>query len=223
MTPLPIPDDGWKLREVRERKLFRRIRPKGRGAIAVTVETFFPTGEETAAWAAMAHTPETRARIRRWCRAEVVAITTTLIGIALLLAAPFASIAVAVWSVVTDADLTYLYWWIWGVVSLFAVTGGIAWVVATRRRQRACFADGQSSVGTVDQAIAHPGSGDDRTWYDLQISAALPDGTVLHRRLHLEGEQLGRRVGAAVRFRHNSLDPDALDDVHLTGWPDKRQ
>ncbi|MGO3325265.1 hypothetical protein [Gordonia sp. (in: high G+C Gram-positive bacteria)] len=102
MTPLPIPDDGRKHREVRERKLFSRIRPKDRGAIAVA----------------------------------------------------------------------------------------------------------------VDQAIAHPGSGDDRTWYDLQMSAALPDGRVLHRRLHLERERLGRRVGGAVRFRHNSLDPDAHDDVY---------
>jgi len=45
----------------------------------------------------------------------------------------------------------------------------------------------------------------------------------LHRRLHVEGESLDRRVGGRMRFRHNTLDPAELDDVHFAGWPDKKQ
>lgn len=82
---------------------------------------------------------------------------------------------------------------------------------------------GMTSVETGERAIAHPGSGDDQTWYHLRINAALPDGTLLRRRLHLEGESFERRVGGSLRFRHNTLDPDELDDVHFAGWIDKKQ
>jgi len=140
----------------------------------------------------------------------------------LLLLAPFASIAVAVWSTVTDVDRSNLYWWIWGTAVGVTASGTVAHLVGSARRQRACYADGQVAFGVLERAIEHPGSGDDKIWYDLRISAVLPTGATLRRRLHVEGEGLEQRVGRIVRFRHNTLDPDALDDVPLAGWPENQ-
>lgn len=178
------------------------------------------TDEQTREWMAAARTPETRARIRCWSKIETLGMLMTLVGIALLCLAPFASIAVAIWSSVSDVDQPWLHWWIWGVTLGVLASGTAASLVATSRRQRACFADGQEATGTVDRAIEHPGSGDDATWWDLRISAELSDGTTLRRRLHLDGERHDRRVGGPIRFRHNTLDPDAFDDVQLVGWTD---
>ncbi|WP_144016723.1 hypothetical protein [Beutenbergia cavernae] len=176
------------------------------------------TDEQTREWMAAARTPETRARIRYWSKVETISTATMLAGIALLLIAPFGSIALAVWSSVTDTDRTVLYWWIWGIPAVLAMGGVVAALVASGRREQACFADGRVAVGTVERAIEHTGSGDDRTWFDLRISAELPGGTTLRRRLHLEGEGLDRRVGGSVRFRHNTLDADDLDDVLHVGF-----
>ena len=183
----------------------------------------FPGPENAVSHTVAARTPETRARIRRWSRVESVGIVVTLLGIVLLFLAPFASVAVVIWSSITDVDRTFLHWWIWGVATAVAVPGAALWVIASDRREAARFADGQVSVGTVERAMMHPGTGDDMTWYDLRISAVLRDGTTLRRRLHLGGESLDRRVGGPVRFRHNTLDPDALDDVHLVDWNDKKR
>lgn len=180
------------------------------------------TDEQTREWMAAARTRETRARIRRWSKVETIAAFTTLAGIALLVLAPFASIGVAIWDAVTDVERTYLHWWVWGVAGVVAVGGIAVAMVASGRRERACYADGRVAVGNVERAIEHPGSGDDQTWYDLRIEAELPEGTTLRRRLHLEGEGLDRRVGGPVRFRHNSLDPDDLDDVLFIGWEPHR-
>ncbi|WP_353115171.1 hypothetical protein [Microbacterium sp.] len=181
------------------------------------------TDEQTQEWMAAARRPETRARIRRWSKVETVAVFVMLAGIALLLVAPFASIAVAIWNAVTDVERTYLYWWIWSVPGIFALGGVVVAVVASSRREWACFADGHVAVGTVERAIEHPGSGDDQTWFDLRITAELPGGTAMRRRLHLEGEHLDRRVGRPVRFRHNTLDADDLDDLLFDGWPDHEE
>lgn len=74
-------------------------------------------------------------------------------------------------------------------------------------------------MGTLDRAIEHPGSGDDPTWFDLRISAVPQEGAALRRRLHVQGEGFGRRVGGPVQFRHNTFDPDDLDDVQFVDWP----
>ncbi|MBM7368662.1 hypothetical protein [Gordonia hydrophobica] len=183
------------------------------------IRSLLPTDQQIADWTAAARTPRTRARIRRWSRAEAIGLAILLAGLALSILGPFASIAVAVWSVVSDNRSGHLYWWIWGIALGVTALGAVAFATAMALRQRACFADGHVTVGTVDRAIEHPGSGDDLTWFDLRISAVLADGITLHRRLHLEGQDLGRRVGRPIRFRHNSLRTDALDDVHLAGWP----
>jgi hypothetical protein len=141
-----------------------------------------------------------------------------LTSVALLLAAVVASIATGIWATFSSAEPTGMLWWLWGATMAVLACGITTSVVGNRRRQRACFADGYVSEGVVDRAIEHPGSGDDQTWFDLRISAPRADGGMLRRRLHLEGEGFDRRVGRPIRFRHNSLDPDALDDVLFDGW-----
>ncbi|MFI6346411.1 hypothetical protein [Streptomyces sp. NPDC050560] len=177
------------------------------------------SSEQTREGMSWARTPGTRARIRRWARIETVGMMLILTGIVLLLLAPFASIALAIWSSISGVSHAGPHWWIWGTTIGVPAVGLTANLVATGRRQAACFADGQVCEGTVDRAIEHPGSGDDHTWYDLRISAALPDGVTLRRRLHLEGHRWDQRVGRSVRFRHNTLGPEDLDDVMLVGWP----
>lgn len=73
----------------------------------------FPGPENAVSHTVAARTPETRARIRRWSRVESVGIVVTLLGIVLLFLAPFASVAVVIWSSITDVDRTFLHWWIW--------------------------------------------------------------------------------------------------------------
>ncbi|GAA4672919.1 hypothetical protein [Gordonia humi] len=189
----------------------------------VELRALFVSDEDVRGWMSPRSTPAARTRVRRWVRVENVAMTTIVVGAALMVLAPVASIAVAVWSTVTDIGRPDLYWWIWGIAIGVFACGMIAWVIATSRRVSARYADGHVSVGTVDRAVEHPGEGDDHTWYDLRISADLPDGTTLHRRLQREGEGLDRRVGGRIRFRHDTLDPDDVHDVHFAGWPDKKR
>jgi hypothetical protein len=189
-----------------------------RGEIVTALRTLFAAREQSAAWMKAARTPETRARILHWSRVENVGIMTTLLGVSLLCTSPFLSVAVAIWSTVDGVDRTGVHWWIWGIAIFISGCGAVLWAVATNRRQEACYADGQVAEGLVDRAIEHPGSGDDMTWFDLRISSLLPDGQTLRRRLHLEGEAVDRRVGGPIRFRHNMLDPDDLDDILFVDW-----
>lgn len=191
--------------------------------ITVSLRSLFTTDEQTRGWMASARTPETRARIRRWSKVETVGMTTILVGIALIVLASFASIPVAVWSSATDNNRPDPYWWIWGVAIGVTACGTVADLIATRRREEACFADGWVIVGTLDRAIEHPGSGEDKTWYDLRISAELPNGATLRRRLHVEGEGFERHVGDRMRFLHNTLDPEEVDDVRFAGWSDRKK
>ncbi|WP_220270966.1 hypothetical protein [Tsukamurella tyrosinosolvens] len=188
---------------------------------ALSLRGLVSADEQTAEWMAAARTPQTRAAIRRWSKVETLSIAVVAAGLALFLFAPFASVAVAIWSRASGTDHGVLHCWIWGTALGVLAAGSVLLAVAGQRRQRACFADGHLAAGTVERAFRHPGSGDDLTWYDLRISAVLPDGTTLRRRLHLEGEHLDRRVGRPVGFRHNTIDPDALDDIQLAGWPDR--
>lgn len=190
--------------------------------ISASLRTLFSTDEQIREWIAAAHTPETRVRIRRWATIESIGMMTLLVGVALVILAVIASIALAVWGGITGIDTLGLFWWVWGVTVGVMACGVTTPLIASRRRAAACFADGQVSVGTLERAIEHPGGGDDATWYDLRVSARLAGRTPLRRRLHVAGESLERRVGGRMRFRHNSLDPDALDDVHFVGWVDKK-
>ncbi|MFD5225584.1 hypothetical protein ACFWHT_08190 [Microbacterium sp. NPDC058342] len=190
--------------------------------ITVVLRSLFTTDEQTRQWMAAARTPETRARIRQWVRIEALGLATFLLGLSLVIVAVVVSIATAMGSGIGNAPPA-LFWWSWGVAIGVTACGAVGWVIAIRKREAACFADDQLVVGTVDRVIEHPGSGDDHTWFDLRLSTVLPDGKTLRRRLHLEGEHLDRRLGSRLRFRHNTLDADAFDDVHFVGWLNKKQ
>ncbi|MGI6877697.1 hypothetical protein [Microbacterium sp. gxy059] len=181
--------------------------------------TLFSPDAQTVEGMAAARTAETRERIRRWPRIETGGIATALAGVALLMLAPLASVAVAIWSGVADGDPAAPMRGIWGTAVGVAGIGVLAWGLGSSRRRAVCFSDGYESLGVVDRAIEHPGSGDEMTWWDLRISAVLPDGTTMRRRLHLEGEHHDRRVGGPVRFRHSTLDTEALDDIHVVARP----
>lgn len=186
----------------------------------VVLRNLAPTEQQIMNWMSRARTLETRTRIRRWSRAEKAFLIATLVGVALLVLAPFVTVALLIWFSVADLDRIGVYWWIWGPAMGMSVLGSTAGVISSGLRNKACYADGHISVGRVDQVIEHPGSGDDHTWYDVRISAELPDGAVLRRRVHQSDGHVAHRVGALVRFRHNTLDPDDADDVLLDGFPD---
>ncbi|MGO2110042.1 MAG: hypothetical protein ACTH31_00335 [Pseudoclavibacter sp.] len=190
----------------------------------ISVRGLFTTDEQTADWMSRARRPETRARIRRWSRAETVIVWSTIAGLALLVAAPFVTLALIIWFAIAGIDRVDVYWWLWGFAAGLPTLGAIAGVIATGRREKACYADARQSIGRIDRVIEHPGSGDDATWYDIRISAEGPDGVILHRTLHDEGEDRHRRVGARVRFSHNTSDPDDRHDILFEGYahPDAR-
>ncbi|BFP50773.1 hypothetical protein SCMC78_05800 [Streptomyces sp. CMC78] len=176
-------------------------------------------GDQTEDWMSKARTPAARSRIRRWARAETAGAVAALIDIALLVLAPIATLAFAIWFSVADIGRTDVYWWLWGIAVGVPLVGGTLMAVGGHRRLAACFADGYVSRGRVDRVIECPGSGDDTTSYELRVSAELPGGGVLRRKVYRDGSSPLRRVGGPIRFRHNTLDPEDLHDVLFDGFP----
>ncbi|MEU3053650.1 hypothetical protein [Streptomyces griseus] len=175
--------------------------------------------DQTDDWMSKTATPGTRTRIRRWSRMETVGVVATLAAVPLLLLAPLAMLAFAIWFSVAGIGRTDVYWWLWGITVGVPLVGGILMAIGSDRRLAACFADGYVSTGRVDRVIECPGSGDDTTSYELRVSAELPGGVVLRRKVYQEGYSPLRRVGGPIRFRHNTLDPEDLHDVLFDGFP----
>ncbi|WP_308251019.1 hypothetical protein [Streptomyces anulatus] len=175
--------------------------------------------DQTADWMAKARTPETRKRIRRWSRMEKTGVVAALAGVSLLVLAPFATLALAIWFSIAGIDRTEAYWWLWGIAVGVPLAGGTLMAMGSDKRLAACFADGYVSTGRVDRVIECPGGGDDTTSYELRVSAELPGGVVLRRKVYREGASPLRRVGGPIRFRHNTLDPEDLHDVLFGGFP----
>lgn len=173
--------------------------------------------DRTADWMARARTGESRARIRRWSRVETTGVLAILAGSAALLIAPIATLALIIWFSIADIDRTDVYWWLWVSVIAAPLLGGIATWVGGRQRLAACFADGHVSVGRVDKVIELPGGGDDSASYEVRVSAELPGGVVLRRKVYRSSDPR-RRTGRPIRFRHNTVDPDDLHDVLFDGW-----
>ncbi|MFB7250825.1 hypothetical protein [Microbacterium sp. NPDC056234] len=176
---------------------------------------------DTARWAASAKTQKTRARIRRWSRAENISMLVTLFGVVLLAIAPFATVALLIVLGMAGIERTDIYWWIWGSSAGLSIGGAIAGTISSEQLDKARYADGHESIGTVDRVIEHPGSGDDQTWYQVDISAEQQRGAVLRRTLHWpdDGNDPHRLIGGPIRFRHNTLDPDDLRDYGYEGIP----
>ncbi|MEV0786038.1 hypothetical protein AB0I52_24405 [Streptomyces sp. NPDC050423] len=174
--------------------------------------------DQTADWMSKTDTPETRKRIRRWSRMETIGVMAVLASIPLLLLAPFATLALAIWFDVAGIDRTDVYWWLWGTAAGVPLGGGILMAISSDKRLEACFADGYVSTGRVDRVIECPGGGDDPASYELRVSAELPDGVVLRRKVYRDGNNPRRRLGGPIRFRHNTLDPDDVHDVLFDGF-----
>ena len=179
------------------------------------------TDQETARWVSRARTPKTRARIRRWSRAENISMLVTLLGMALLAISPFATVALLIVFGFAEIERTDIFWWLWGSSGGMSIAGTIAGVISSEQLDKARYADGHLSVGVVGRVVEHPGGGDDQTWYQVDVSAEQEDGVVLRRRLYWpdDGNDPHRLIGGPIRFRHNTLDPDDLQDYRYDGIP----
>ncbi|WP_396911137.1 hypothetical protein [Mycolicibacterium sp.] len=196
------------------------------GRRIITLRDLTGPGRQTRQWMAKARTPETRAQIRRWSRWETVSACLLLVGGFCALGIPLVGVGLGVWHAI-HGDAPWL-WWLAGAIgtaSLFLVAGGWLGSHASGRRLTALYADGQVSVGRLDEVITHPGGGDEQTTFEFLISAELLDGIMLHRSLYWGEDSTllypQRWVGRTIRFRHNTLDPDDLRDVRFDSWPDR--
>ena len=191
-------------------------------------------GRQIEQWQSRARTPETRTEIRRWARWETMSFWMMLTCMfCIFIAAPVLGIGFGIWSAFDDRAPS----WMWGLFGsagagcVLLMAGSILGSHAKDRRLTAMYADGQASIGRLDEVITHPGGGEEQTTYEFLISTELtaPEGstsTVLRRRLYWgEDDSWGagpeRWIGRAIRFRHNSLDADDLYDVRFDGWADK--
>ena len=160
----------------------------------------------SAEWIRRAKTPETRASIRRWNH-----WTNFFFWVGTLLV--LGGIAFIVWSVATDRHSGPVFWGvIAGTVVLVLVCVGYG-SHAGSRLSEARFADGRESVGTIVEVTTHPGT-DGPESFDILVTASV-SGAVIHRKIN--GLLVGR-VGDRIRFRHNTIDPEDMDDILFEGW-----
>lgn len=160
----------------------------------------------SAEWIRRAKTPETRASIRRWNRWT----NFFFWGGALLV---LGGLAFIVWSVATDRHGGLVFW---GVITGTVVLVLVCVVCGSRtgsRLSEARFADGCESVGTIVEVTTHL-SVDGPETCDILVAASV-SGAVIHRKI--DGLIVGR-VGDRIRFRHNTIDPEDLDDILFAGW-----
>ncbi|RFU84842.1 hypothetical protein DY218_20375 [Streptomyces triticagri] len=130
--------------------------------------------DRTADRLAKARTPEARQRIRRWPQLETLGVVASLVGIALLVLAPVATLALAIWFGVAGIDRTDVYWWLCGIAVGVPLVGGGLMAVSGRAHLAACFVDGYVPTGRVGRVIECPGGGDDPASYELRVSVELP-------------------------------------------------
>ncbi|WP_326700370.1 hypothetical protein OG909_25640 [Streptomyces sp. NBC_01754] len=174
--------------------------------------------EQTEKWIRVARTPETRARIRREAVRERVfgVLVAVAVGLCALMVA--ASICLAVFQSKLAGRTTWFWATTIGTLLAFALLAMATrlWIAANNRRVDAMYADGRESVGTVVKVVED----DDRDpdtgpYYDITVTAAVA-GTVSIRRVTRRAE--APRIGQRLRFRHNTLDPEDLDDVLFVGF-----
>lgn len=152
-------------------------------------------------WERRAKTPETRASIRRWN-----GWTNFFFWAGVLLV--LGGIAFIVWSVATDRDDGLVFW---AVIAGAVVLIGACVVWGSRagaRLTEARFADALDSIGTIVEATMYSNP-DGPDSCDVVIAAPV-SGVVIRRRLN---DRILGSVGDTIRFRHNTLDPEDLDDI----------
>ena len=164
-------------------------------------------------WLAEARTPKTRARIRRlaWTVRVFRALTFLSAGACVLaligmVLATFVSIFVPAFHVVADAP-----GWIGPVAAGIVMALLLAWCVTWFRLEAARYADDREAVGTITEVVASEDS-EGQPRYRLAITADLPEGGTI-RRAEGVSESTAPLPGQSVRFRHNTSQPDDLDDI----------
>ncbi|MER6723850.1 hypothetical protein [Streptomyces halstedii] len=173
----------------------------------------------------LARTPESRARIRRWERWESASRWILLVGAVAFVAAVPVGIGLAVWFWVAGVDRSGVFAWLYGSSVGVLLIGSALDAYTGPRLAEARFADGLCTVGVVEEVIELPQNDTDgNSTYDLAVRAELPGRPALRRTVAWgSGDSSGpdnRWVGRAIRFRHNTLDPDDEHDVLFDGWPD---
>lgn len=178
---------------------------------------------EAEEWLARARTSETTARIRRWARRERIATRIMIASLIAVCAWPVAGVAHLVWTMVRGEEQSFAPWgWTFLALMVFVAIAVLLHSIAQHHRERAVYADGQISLGRVVEIITLPPDSDGFTTYRLMVSAELP-GSVMLRREIREGHKRhapDKWEGKAVRFRHNTLDPDDLQDILFTEFVD---
>ncbi|MFH9201977.1 hypothetical protein ACH4KO_09760 [Streptomyces anulatus] len=172
---------------------------------------------------ALAQTPQTRARIRRWALLKRVCFVLAILGacvfvlvlVGFLLLA-FVGLFVPDLRIFTDGP-----WWVVVPAALAALLATILpWCVASALLEAACYADGTETLGTITEVVVDTTSDiEAQPQYDLTIAAELDQGDSIRRSVRTS-ERREPRVGQTVRFLHNTLDPGALDDILYLGVVD---
>ncbi|MFE7622335.1 hypothetical protein [Streptomyces sp. NPDC057509] len=183
------------------------------------------TSEQTDEWMGRAKTQETRARIRRWSRWEGVSQWILMIGALAFAASVPVGIGLGIWFWVAGVERFDVFVWLYGSSTGVLLIGAALDSGAGSRLAEARFADGQCTTGAVEKVIELPqNDADGNPTFCLALRAGLPGGTVLRRTIHWgSGDSSGpddRWIGRAIRFRHNTSDPDDEHDALFVGWPD---
>lgn len=156
---------------------------------------------------------ETRRRILRWSRVESLAAWMGVTGIAV----PVATFGIGLLLVDPNSDgggFLPMLGSAAGLGVLLLVASVALEVHARQQLLEARFADGYLSVGTVDEVIDVPTEGESLS--TLMITLTSPTARPRIRReldstMHPSGPSA--RLGGTVLFRHNTLDPNDLEDV----------
>ncbi|MFF1555774.1 hypothetical protein ACFVX3_32660 [Rhodococcus erythropolis] len=104
--------------------------------------------------------------------------------------------------------------WMWGACIGIAVLSGISCSIANDKYRAGGFVGVHTSIGRVTVVDVPSPEAESASSVIFFIDAALPDGTMLHRRLTLTGcaDPFGW-IGYRVYFRHATFDADDLDDA----------
>ena len=170
------------------------------------------TDEYAEFWASRAKTSQTRARIRRWALLKRV-----FFGLAGL------SSTMSVTIIVAAAIREFLGepapWWVFLAALAVLVVSILPWCLASFRLDVARYADGEETVGTITKIVIDEDTDPEALpAYDITIAARLPTGGI-HRTCRVS-ERTAPKPGQRVRFRHNTGDPDDLEDVLFLGFVD---
>ncbi|OFV76950.1 hypothetical protein [Rhodococcus erythropolis] len=184
--------------------------------------------QQTEEWMARARTPQARARIRRWSRWEDISLEILLTGTVAFVAAIPIGVGLAIGFWIAGVDRSEVFYWLYGSSVAVLLIGAVLDAVTGSRLAEARFADGQLTIGRIEEVIQLPSNDADMNpTYDLAVRAEPPGHPVLRRTIGWgSGDSSGpddRWVGRAIRIRHNTLDPNDLHDALFAGWDERAE